>query len=321
MNEERELLHHIHASPGDESARLVYADWLESRGDPRAVYVRTDPELRRFSVVAWIEATGQLESYGKAGEESFRQEHRAELARRQHHRELAASLDPAWVALFDFLSCPFEPFYFPRHADGSRCLEPEALPLLKVIGTRGAIMTFASDLRTGVAWDEDLTRDLRFLRGLELDECAYGSATCPLHPFLCELEPTGRPLTGADVLAALQPRRFHNPHIPTLDAEWIAFPNSQGQSADEIHNDFAGQHVFPSRDEEDEEPLSPSEGAHGVLQSYVRDGKLWYVLLHDIPAEGDEYSRYVVLFAVGLSPAGDRLLGAVTHQLCHNLCD
>jgi hypothetical protein len=33
------------------------------------------------------------------------------------------------------------------------------------------------------------------------------------------------------------------------------------------------------------------------------------------------FSRYVILFAVGLSPNGERVLGVVTHQVCHNLCD
>jgi uncharacterized protein (TIGR02996 family) len=35
-------------SPGDDGPRLVYADWLEERGDPRAAAVRKHPEVFRF---------------------------------------------------------------------------------------------------------------------------------------------------------------------------------------------------------------------------------------------------------------------------------
>ena len=41
------FLHEIAANPADESARLVYADWLEDRGDARAEFVRVQCELAR----------------------------------------------------------------------------------------------------------------------------------------------------------------------------------------------------------------------------------------------------------------------------------
>ena len=37
----------ILGTPRDETAKLVYADWLEERGDPRAAYLRTQVEFRR----------------------------------------------------------------------------------------------------------------------------------------------------------------------------------------------------------------------------------------------------------------------------------
>lgn len=47
MNDEGALLAAIAAAPDDDAPRLVYADWLEERGDPRAEYVRLEVEGRR----------------------------------------------------------------------------------------------------------------------------------------------------------------------------------------------------------------------------------------------------------------------------------
>jgi uncharacterized protein (TIGR02996 family) len=44
---ERAFLEAIQASPGDTARRLIYADWLEERGNPRAEFVRLDAALRR----------------------------------------------------------------------------------------------------------------------------------------------------------------------------------------------------------------------------------------------------------------------------------
>jgi uncharacterized protein (TIGR02996 family) len=40
MSEEAQFLRALQESPGDDTARLVYADWLEERGDPRSEYLR-----------------------------------------------------------------------------------------------------------------------------------------------------------------------------------------------------------------------------------------------------------------------------------------
>ena len=45
MTDEAAFLEAIHQSPKDETLRLVYADWLEERGDPRAAYLRIETEL------------------------------------------------------------------------------------------------------------------------------------------------------------------------------------------------------------------------------------------------------------------------------------
>jgi uncharacterized protein (TIGR02996 family) len=64
MNEENAFLSSIFTKPDDVATWLVYADWLEERGDPRAEYLRLEVELER------------------------------QLARSQ---ELEARLDPHWV--------------------------------------------------------------------------------------------------------------------------------------------------------------------------------------------------------------------------------
>lgn len=45
MNEEEALLAAIAAAPADALPRLVYADWLEERGDKRAEFIRLQHQL------------------------------------------------------------------------------------------------------------------------------------------------------------------------------------------------------------------------------------------------------------------------------------
>src|SRR5262245_38360740 len=46
MPDEDGFLHAIRANPKDETAHLVYADWLDERDDPRADFVRLHLALR-----------------------------------------------------------------------------------------------------------------------------------------------------------------------------------------------------------------------------------------------------------------------------------
>ncbi len=45
--DEESFLQSIWANPADDTKRLVYADWLEERGDPRCEYIRPRLELRK----------------------------------------------------------------------------------------------------------------------------------------------------------------------------------------------------------------------------------------------------------------------------------
>ncbi len=220
----------------------------------------------------------------------------------------------------------------PRSRDFFDC-EPEQLPFTERIGLRGKVMTFESQFQNEVAPDPGLRNDLDLLCGLKLDGCCSGAGSVPMHSFLCELKNTGRRPTGADILEALKARDFKSAYIHSLDVTEIPFPgynpgDGTGNVNDEIHNDFHEQNLFPHGDEDPEDPEDPEEvdefsGAHGVLKRAVVDGQMWYVLLHITPERHAEFlfSSYVVLFAVGQSKNGGRLIGAVTHQVCHNLCD
>jgi uncharacterized protein (TIGR02996 family) len=48
MAENRALLKAVREAPDNEIARLVYADWLEERGDPRGPYLRLDTDVSKM---------------------------------------------------------------------------------------------------------------------------------------------------------------------------------------------------------------------------------------------------------------------------------
>jgi uncharacterized protein (TIGR02996 family) len=51
MNDDRGFLSAILERPDDDTRKLVYADWLEERGDPRGEYLRLMVQVRRERVV------------------------------------------------------------------------------------------------------------------------------------------------------------------------------------------------------------------------------------------------------------------------------
>jgi uncharacterized protein (TIGR02996 family) len=83
MTSEASFLQAIAASPEDRAVRLVYADWLEDRDDPRAELIRIEEEMRTLPVVGdrywrlkprrnqlqitcgrtWLEAMGYVGNY------------------------------------------------------------------------------------------------------------------------------------------------------------------------------------------------------------------------------------------------------------------
>lgn len=86
MSDEQAFLRAVFANPAETALRLVYADWLEERGDPRGAYLRllctaADPTgnaVERDTAVARLE-------------------------------ELRPTLDPRWVALMHRGCRPVQP--------------------------------------------------------------------------------------------------------------------------------------------------------------------------------------------------------------------
>jgi uncharacterized protein (TIGR02996 family) len=76
MDEELAFLRAIHASHADLLPRLVYADWLDERGDPRAEFLRLEARAAQLTP-----------------------EHEDAQAVRRRLVELRAHLPPAWFAL------------------------------------------------------------------------------------------------------------------------------------------------------------------------------------------------------------------------------
>src|SRR5271168_4564759 len=52
MNEDRAFVLAILEKPDDDARKLVYADWLEERGDPRAEYLRLMMKVRQERIVS-----------------------------------------------------------------------------------------------------------------------------------------------------------------------------------------------------------------------------------------------------------------------------
>lgn len=172
--------------------------------------------------------------------------------------------------------------------------------------------------------------DLTFLRSLPpAPRCAQGAADRELHPFIAiPIAPLGN-LPNADiVLQTLHASSFKSAHIPDLARASLPHPGYHPYSdIDEIHTDDASQYMLPVKDDQEDE-RSDDDLRRGLqwfwsLKQYVHGGHLYHVVLHTRrrPAGTGDVADAVLLFAVGVSPATGNLVGAVTCQLCHNLCD
>lgn len=53
MDEQEFFIQTIFANPSDNDSRLIFADWLEERNDPRAEFLRVDAALRNPDLDAW----------------------------------------------------------------------------------------------------------------------------------------------------------------------------------------------------------------------------------------------------------------------------
>lgn len=81
MGDEWAFLNAVRKAPADDASRLVYADWLQERGDPRAEFLRLDCRLNGL---------------GSAAPRRLR----------RRYASLCRTLDPDWVALVRRQSVP-----------------------------------------------------------------------------------------------------------------------------------------------------------------------------------------------------------------------
>jgi uncharacterized protein (TIGR02996 family) len=78
MIQEEAFIQHIQAHPDDAGLRLIYADWLEERNDPRAAFLRAEAELAALP-----------------------KKNKRRVALRARLREMAREIDPDWLAAID----------------------------------------------------------------------------------------------------------------------------------------------------------------------------------------------------------------------------
>jgi len=124
--EDRAFLRAIQNNPADVSLWLIYADWLEEFGDPRAEYLRL--ELRR---------------------ELLPESHPQRKSIRERLEQLYPTLDPDWVAVFDrpaIENCSSEfNFRCPRLWES---LQATARPDVRLCSICQQAVYFCHDLRT-----------------------------------------------------------------------------------------------------------------------------------------------------------------------------
>jgi|GEM_PF-3288672 len=154
----------ILANPADTTLKLVYADWLQERGDPRAEFVRLQVELNEM-----VESESTAQATGWLG-------------------KMGSNLDPKWVTFMSTLAQPCEPFAVRTSADP--------------FGRQGVIATSLFN-RFVADWDDGLLADLEFLVNVPWGVSVYNiDAYYPISPFLCHL-PDEKQLTEREIRAAL----------------------------------------------------------------------------------------------------------------------
>ena len=326
------FLSQIVADPDNQSLREMYADFLEEQFDSRAEYLRLPRPQERFSFIDWIASQNEpdvnyyVETFPELSSAATTWRSEAEL--RQRIKDLQEGSDSKWVAFMNSVGNPFRPTVLWNNT-GPVCISNEEMPFANVLGRRGGLLTFSDSFRTADSWFDELMADLRWLMGFVLGDCAFGAASCPIHPFACEIPAGVNVRTAEGVLAALHVTDFRSEHISSLDEAELCWPDYQPATVnDEIHNDFAGQKLFPTdcvneeiRQQYLEWGIDPD--VPELLRNHVADGKLWYLLLHCWTGadSGRTKGQWVVLLAVGQSSDGRRLVGVISNQMCHNQCD
>ncbi|MCA9006675.1 MAG: hypothetical protein KDA70_15485 [Planctomycetaceae bacterium] len=211
----------------------------------------------------------------------------------------------------------------------------DTYPLDQPIVLHSGIAVFTGDCdKLGESGDE-----ITFLKSLPEIEVWYGAINPKVYPFLAIAdEVMTSPPTARRVLELLRASCFESVHITSLDEVNIPYPGYNPRTKnDEIHSDSQKQCLF-AHDEKDHVELEDnkndpewrrldekSRGCHTSLRAAVQDNHLYYVQIHTKPEKLEgfetESREYVIVFAVGVSLTSGNLIGMVSCQLCHDLCD
>ena len=162
MTPEEAFVQAITGSPDDDTSRLVYADWLEERGDPRGEFLRLECRLRALPETS--------------------EEHLALLPRLA---ELGGGADVRWLAAVcrvhletgpwhaNRWRCPLNapgPFYTCGHCLACEAPEHEAPDLLAELGPGNSTTYFVRQPRT----TEEIERACRAALVCCMDDLRYG---------------------------------------------------------------------------------------------------------------------------------------------------
>ena len=121
-----------------------------------------------------------------------------------------------------------------------------------------------------------------------------------------------------------------------LNSDFINSPGYNPGNNDEIHNDHIAQYLFHHGDYHCEDKnMSKLDIAkfkikhensvqkHSQLKSLVINGSLWYILLHTnrYLHNNFEFADNIVLMALGVCSKTDQIIGVISVNACHNICD
>src|SRR5262245_51089708 len=111
MNAETPFLEAIKAAPDDVAARLVYADWLEERGDQRGELIRLQEEMN--SVPAWSDRYWNLRPRRNALREQVKSSWLQTMGYVPTYRPLFSKLPPErkerWRLVHEFIELWHQP--------------------------------------------------------------------------------------------------------------------------------------------------------------------------------------------------------------------
>lgn len=211
MYDEDELvfLRAILVNPADAALKLVYADWLQERDDPRAEYARHRARMQAEPGIASAVESGMW------------------LA------TVGVPLDAGWLTFMRTLAEPFVP---------GVCAAGD--PFADAIGTHGGVAVFESPFNTAEP-DAGLLADLAFVSGVDWGVCAYGYNAAPISGFVCELPPECDPDTEGGLRAAFRVAEYRSMSVSTAREDQFMFDHdfhwSDGTDAhDDLSNYVSG---------------------------------------------------------------------------------